>query len=118
MSCAQAIRAPVYIGRDNVIRLVLITDGDVLADLSAVTRVTLDLDGGTTVVDSAIAGGSVIWWTDTDTYRGATVDVLSLQLGDQGLTAGTYSDVELVIYDAIYTNGLRLENDLQLTVQA
>lgn len=110
--------APVYSDRDNVIRLVLIAGGDVLADLSAVTRVTLDLDGGTTVIDSASAGPGVIWWTDTSAYRGATVDVLSLQLGDQGIAPGAYGDTELVIYDAIYTNGLRLENTLSLTVHA
>jgi len=118
MNCANPIAAPVYIGRDNVIRLVLIRDGDVLSDLSAVTRVTVDLDGGTTVIDSDLAGGSVIWWTDTTEYRGASVDVLSLQLGDQGIAAGVYDDVAIVLYDAVYTNGLRLENAVKFTVQA
>lgn len=115
MGCSAPIAAPIYTGRDNVIRLVLFQDGDVLADLSAVTRVTIDLGG--TVIDSDIAGGSVIWWTDQEAYRGQNVDVLSLQLGDQGIAAGAYSDVVIVVYDAIYTNGLRLENDIKLTVQ-
>jgi len=118
MSCASRIAARVYLNRDNILQLVLFRDGDVLTDLSAVTRVTVDLDGGTTVVDSDIAGGSVIWWTDTTQYRGREVDILSLQLGDQGITAGVYEDVAVVIYDAVYTNGLRLETPLKLTVTA
>jgi len=107
MACSNPIAAPVYIGRDNIIRLVLFRDGTVLDDLSGVTRVTVDIDGGTTVIDSDVVGGSVIWWTDTTQYHGQTVDVLSLQLGGQGIAAGTYTDVKLVVYDAIYTNGRR-----------
>ncbi len=118
MTCFTTIKAPVYTGSDNIIRLVLIADGDVLADLSAITRVVLDLDGGTTVIDTDVVGAGVIWWTDQDQYRGQTVDVLSLQLGDQGIAVGTYENVALTIYDAIYVNGLRVENDLVLTVVA
>jgi len=118
MACSNPIAAPVYIGRDNIIQLVLFRDGAVLDDLSGVTRVTVDLDGGTTVIDSDIAGGSVIWWTGTAQYHAQTVDVLSLQLGDQSIPAGTYTDVKLVLYDAVYTNGLQLENTIKLTVQA
>jgi len=116
MGCPETIAAPIYSGRDNVLNLVLSADGVVLADLSGVTRAVVDLDGGTTVIDSDIAGGGVIWWTDTVSHRGATVDVLSLQLGDQGITAGTYSDVTVVIYDSTYPNGLQVENPITLTM--
>lgn len=117
--CAKAISASVYSGADNIIRLVLIADGDVLRDLSAVTRVTVtvtDENGVETLIDSDVVGGSVIWWTDQQDYRGSPTDVLSLQLGDQGLAAGSYPKTEIKIYDAIYTNGLMVENDLKLTV--
>lgn len=117
MACYDALAAKVFTGRDNIIRLVLIADGDVLADLSGVTRVVVDMDGGTTVIDSDIAGGGVIWWTDQQSYRGQTVDVLSLQLGDQSIPVGAYSDVELIVYDSTYPNGLRVENAVKITVQ-
>ncbi len=116
MNCYATIKSPVYNGSDNIITLVLIADGAVLADLSGVTRVVLDLDGGTTVIDTDVVGGGVIWWTDQSEYRGQTVDVLRMQLGDQNIAAGTYSDVALTVYDSIYLNGLRVENDLVLTV--
>lgn len=113
---------PVYTGRDNVERLVLFDRNEPL-DLAPVTRVTIDLNG--TVIDSDITGAGVIWWTDQQAYRGQTVTVLSLQLGDQGLTPGNYGDgeddlgpVELVVYDAMYLNGLRIENPIAVTVHS
>ncbi len=116
------IAFPVYSGRDNVVRLVLFDRGEPL-DLTPVTRVTLDLNG--TLIDSDTAGPGVIWWTDTQAYRGQTVTVLALQLGDQGIPAGSYGDadddlgpVELVVYDATYINGLRVENPVAVTVHA
>ena len=116
MTCFNVIAAPVYSGRDNIISLLIKADGDILADLSGVTRVTVDMDGGVTVLDSDIVGSSVIWWTDSTTYRGETVDLLRLQLGDQGITAGTYDDVAIIVYDSTYTNGLQVENDIRITV--
>lgn len=118
MYCAAPILAGVYSGRDNVISLVLVADGAVLSDLSGVTRVTVDLDSGTTVIDSDIAGSSVIWWTDSEAHRGETVDVLRMALGSEAIAAGTYDDVEIVVYDATYPDGLRVENDIRLTVHA
>ena len=49
MVCTNVIAAPVYSGRDNVISLILEADGVVLDSLAAVTRVTVDMDGGVTV---------------------------------------------------------------------
>lgn len=117
MTCAQPILAPIYLGRDNLLRLVLSHDNAVLADLSAVTRVVVTFDADN-VIDSDTAGAGVIWWTDTASHRGQTVDVLSLQLGDQAIPAGVYDEVAIVIYDATYTNGLRIENAIKLTVHA
>ena len=44
------------------------------------------------------------------------MDLLRLQLGDQGITAGTYDDVAIIVYDSTYTNGLQVENDIRITV--
>ena len=100
-----------------MISLVLVADGSVLSDLSAVTRVVIDLDGVTTV-DSDIAGSSVIWWTDQATYMGSLVDVLRLQLGDQSIAEGEYPDAAVIVYDATYALGLRVENAIEVTVRS
>lgn len=117
MRCAPTISAPVFLGRDNLVRLVLSHDGAVLSDLSALTRVVVDFGDGVTV-DSDTVGLSVIWWTDTTLHRGETVNVLTLQLGGQAIAAGTYDDVTIVVYDSTYTNGLQLENPIRITVHA
>jgi hypothetical protein len=119
MSCSPPIDAPVFTGRDNVITLVLHADGAPLSDLSAVTRVTVDFDGGTTVIDSDVVGGSVVWWTDQVMDRGALTDVLRLKLGGEGITEREYVGVRVVLFDgASYPNGLQVENRLKLEVGA
>lgn len=117
MGCPESIRDKVFDGRDNVLRYVLYADGDALADLSGVTRVTIDPGGAASLIDSAVVGSGVIWWTDQAQHRGETVDVLSLKLGGQGVALGTYENVEIVVYDAVYTNGLEVETDIELTFQ-
>lgn len=117
MTCAQQILAPVYRGRNNLLRLVLSHDNAVLADLSAVTRVVVTLDADN-IIDSDSVSSGVIWWTDTAQHRGQTVNVLTLQLGAQNIPAGVYDGVQITIYDATYTNGLRVENAIKLTVHA
>jgi hypothetical protein len=115
--CIARIRAPVYNGRDNSIALVLETEAGVLADLSGLTRVVVDLDGGTTVVDSDTATPGAITWTSQELDAGALVDVLRLKLGGEGLVPASYPDVAVIIYDAgDYTNGLRFETEVELTV--
>lgn len=109
------IAEPVYNGRDNPITLVLYNDESVITDLSGLTRVTVKIDDDTTI-DSAVVGSTVIWWTDSITYRGVTTDVLRLLLGGQSLTAGEYAGVEVVIYDSNLTNGAELQSPLKLTV--
>jgi len=115
MSDYPVIAESVYNGRDNVIVLVLSNLGSVLTDLSGVSRVTVKLDESTTI-DSDVVGSSVIWWTDSVTYRGTTTDVVKLKLGGQSITAGEYSGCEVVIYDSNLTNGAQVESPLKLTV--
>ena len=115
MGCDTAIAAPVYNGYDNELRLILFNAGQALADLSGLTRVTVSPGGAAAVIDSDTAPGA-IRWSDQESYRGQAVDVLTLKLGGEGLPAGVYEGVELVIYDAVYINGLKLETPLKLTV--
>lgn len=103
-------------GSDNVVRIALYAKGVALADLAAITRATVDFGGAVTLVDSAVVGSSVIWWTDSETYRGASTDVLSLSLGGQSIPAGTYEDVKIKIYSAAYDDGLQVENRLRAIV--
>lgn len=114
--CATPISETVYNGKDNVLTLVLDADGAVLVDLSGLTRATVDIDGGTTVIDSDLVASSVIWWTDTVQHLGVTTDVLRLKLGGQSITAGTYTGVDITVYDTTYPNGLQVENNVTLTV--
>jgi hypothetical protein len=116
----MSIRYPViaesiYNGRDNRITLVLYNDESVLTDLSGLTRVTVKLDD-TTTIDSDVVGATVIWWTDSITYRGTSTDVLRFKLGGQSITAGEYSSAEVVVYDSTLTNGAQLQSPLKLTV--
>jgi len=111
----ETISQPVFNGTDNVIRLaVRDEDGVLLSSLAAVTRVTLKLDADTTIDSNADSG--VFDWSQTTTYKGQTVGVLSIKLGGLGLTVGTYSDCELTVYDATNANGLRHLPDMTLTV--
>ena len=115
MSDYPVIAESVYNGRDNIITLVLSNNGAVITDLTGLTRVTVKMDA-TTTIDSDVVGSSVIWWSDSVTYRGASTNVLRLALGGQSLTAGEYSGVEVVVYDATLTNGAQLQSPLKLTV--
>ena len=106
--------ARVYNGRDNIISLVLLDDGSVISDLSPVTRATVEVAG--VLIDSLVSGPTVIWWTDQAEYEGQTVDVLRLRLGEQSIPAGVYNDVDIIIYDAIYINGLKVQTPVEFTV--
>lgn len=114
-ACAAPIRVTVYTGTSNDFWLAAeAADGTVKASLADVTRVTLLI--GATLIDSAVVGSGVIWWTDTATYKAATVDVIKFRLGAQALTAGEYADCALTIYDATYTGGQRMATALKVTV--
>lgn len=103
-------------GSDNVVRIALYAKGVALADLAALTRATVAFGVDAVLIDSVVVGSSVIWWTDSETYRGASTDVLSLALGGQSIPAGTYEDVKIKIYSAAYTGGLQVENRLRAIV--
>jgi len=106
--------ARVYNGRDNIISLVLLDDGAVMVDLSPVTRATVEVAG--VLIDSAVSGPTVIWWSEQAEYEGQMVDVLRLRLGEQSIPAGVYNDVDIVIYDGVYINGLRVQTPVEFTV--
>ena len=115
MADFPVISENVYNGRDNTIDLVLINKGSVITDLSGVTRATVKI-GIDTFDSSATGGGSILWWSDSMTYRGTSTDVLKLKLGAQSLTTGEYTGCDVVVYDSTNTNGLQVENPFKLTV--
>lgn len=116
MANFHVIAENVYNGRDNTIDLVLINKGSVLTDLSGVTRATVKVDDSNTFDSAATGGGSILWWTDSMTYRGVSTDVLKIKLGAQSLATGEYTGCDVVVYDATNTNGLQVENPIKLTV--
>lgn len=85
----------VYLGHDNTIDLLLKADG-VAVDLSAVTRMTLEV--GDDTVDSGESPDAFDWDT------GTTGKVI-LNLGGESLTPRTYR-ATLTVYDPDNTNGI------------
>jgi len=79
----------VYLGHDNTIDLLLTADGAAV-DLSSVTRMTLELDAGTTI-DFDESPAAFDWDT-------GTTGKLVLALGGETIPAGTYRTT-LTVYD-------------------
>lgn len=119
MSCAPSIFWEVVLGDANVRSLALYHQRTVLDDLTGVTRVTLDLGDGVTVIDTDAAeiDSSMIWWHDSMLERGATVDVLRVAAGLLPLPEGVYESVSLKVYSAQYAAGLRIDNPIKMTVR-
>jgi len=107
----------VYLGRDNVIDLVLLADDEPVA-LSPVTRVVLSLDE-TKIVDSNTVGlGSGLpFEIRAGTYGDETVDLLRLRLGGQTITTGRYQ-ARLTLYDPDHPNGLVWTEALHMVITA
>jgi len=87
-----------YLGHDNTIDLILKSDGTA-QDLSAVTKITATF--GSTLVESTDKASGLITWDQS----GYDIGEIRLDLGQQSLTADTYT-VPIVVYDATYTNGV------------
>ena len=87
----------VYNDRNNTIDL-LLKEGGVAIDLSAVTRMVLTDIGGAWSVDEVTVPAA---FDRSLTVTGKVV----IALGDQGITAGRYS-VRLIVYDAVNTDGI------------
>ena len=113
--CVYPLAVTVYDGLDNDFAVALESaDGGYMTSLAGVTRVTLTV--GSTTIDSDVVGSSVIWWTDTETFRGEAVGVIKFKLGGQSIAAGEYADCALVVYDTTYTGGFRMANPFKVTV--
>jgi len=86
----------VYLGRDNIISMIIKEDG-VAVNLASVTKMQLVDTYGTVFVDSSVNQGSFDW------SEGA--GVLHMTLGDAVVPAGVYA-VYLIIFDPTNTNGI------------
>ncbi|MEW4983082.1 MAG: hypothetical protein AB1Y26_07605 [Cycloclasticus sp.] len=84
----------IWLGRDNALELQL-QDAGAVIDHSAITRVEVDLGGGT-VLDSDT---NAAWFDLTKTDR------LVFKLGQSSVAAGQYR-ARLIIYTPDYPNGL------------
>ena len=99
----------VYLGHDNTIDLTLKAD-DVAQDLSAVTKITATFDD--TLVESTDNESGAITWA----VSGYDTGEIRLALGDQTISAGTYS-VPIITYDATNDDGIVWDTIL-ITVHA
>ena len=114
MVCAVLPLETIYNGSDNSIQYVLLDQGAPITDLSSLTRVTFKI--GSTVIDSDVVGSSIIWWTDQTDYFGTTTDIVSAALGGQGLTAASYPNSRITVYDPANPNGIVWSNALNIRV--
>jgi len=115
MSCRNRISETIYLGHDNTIGLLLLNDDVALVDLSAITRVVLTIND--TDYDSDSLASSIIWWTDSVSYRGETVNVIKFKLGGQSIVAGVYTGCKLVTFDPDNSNGVVWADDIKVTVK-
>ena len=88
----------VYLGHDNTIDLLLTADGAAV-DLSAVTRMTLELDAETIIDSDPEESPDAFDW-DT-----GTTGKLVLALGGETIEAGTYRTT-LTVYDPTNADGI------------
>ena len=109
---ARTTRENVWLGRDNVIQWLLMSNDTPVADLSALTRVALVV--GAVTIDSDSGGD--ISWADQQSYKSQLVDVITIKLGGSSLVAGLYDDCRLVTYDATNPNGIVWSDDIRLQV--
>lgn len=114
MVCAVLPVETIYNGKDNAIQYVLLNSGDPIIDLSSVQRVTFTI--GTTTIDSDVVGSGIIWWTDQADYFGVTTDIVSAALGGQGLSAGSYPNSRMTVYDPANASGIVWSNALNIRV--
>jgi len=118
MNCSSVQHLRIYRGLDNTEHL-LVTDGNGDAvSLAGVTKVQLEVGGE--VFDSSVLGSGAIWWTDTETYRGETVDVVKLKLGNAAplanLTESDYANGELRLFDGANPNGYQALTELRVLI--
>lgn len=121
------LKFDIWLDRANIIELVLrlptAQGGTAITDLSDKTRMIFTAGGYS--VDSATAA-TAIWWSDSET-RTITIDgadssftghVVKLQVGPElstaGLTAGTYENCCLVVYDTDHTEGAVYADDIEV----
>ena len=116
----KCISENVFNGNDNIIDWVLLDDQEPITDLSAITKVTLDIGG--TLIDSTVVGSEVIWWTDQEDilWNGelVTTDVLKFRLGGQSLVPGLYNGCKLRVFEPVSPNGQFWIGDASITVHA
>lgn len=89
----------VFANHDNIIDLILKSD-NVAVDLSSVTKITASFDD-TLVSSSDKAAGPITW-----DQAGYDTGEIRLNLGDQGIAAGRYTAVPIIVYDADNPNGI------------
>jgi len=98
----------IWLGRDNTIEFKLLLEGTPITDHTTITRVQIDLNEGTYVIDS---NTNPSWFDLTNTDR------IILDFGAvTGIPAGNYS-VEIVVYSADYPNGLIWDETSKITFE-
>lgn len=94
------LREIVYKNRDNSIDLLLLADGAAV-DISASTKMWLDLGNSTIVKSDEVAAGTFDWASEGASGK------LKLKLGAlTQFTAGLTYEADLIVFDAVNINGI------------
>lgn len=107
----------VFNGADNQNTLVILEDGEIKVDLSAITRVVVKVSTVTFDSDSADANLNDITWNTSVTYDGVSTNVVKMRLGHGSVPAGTYRDACVKLYDAINDDGVVYTDELKVIVK-
>lgn len=117
MSC-DSIQLLIVRGADNIEALVVIDGNRQVVDVSAATRIKLDV-GGESFDSDAL--GDLIWWNDTAEYRGQLQPVIKFRLGNAtplaSLADGSHTGGALAIYDAEHPGGYQALTDVEVFIK-
>lgn len=112
----------VWVSHGNIIRKAFFnaTTGESIS-LDSVTRAVVVLDEtAPTLIDSSTSPAAFDW-TGTAEYpigSGEYVDVLEMDFGGLGLTAGKYPNCEVILFDAANPDGLIMTDNLAIEIKA
>jgi len=104
----------IYVGRDNTIDRVLLSD-KVAVDLSNATKIAISI-GGTTFESTNKATGVITW--DQPGYSAGEIRIgIGNESGLVALAGSTY-DAEITVFDASHQNGISWVEPVRVEVIA
>jgi hypothetical protein len=116
----MALREKVYLNRDNAIKLGLVADG-VPINAATLTRVVAELtdgNGSVSTFDSATDSNVFDWTTEQAQVSDTETGILIIKLQDASSppTAGDDYTLNIIVYDALNTDGINWDTPFPVQV--